>query len=116
MATIKRGTTPVLAIKLGIDDLSDIATVDFLFKSKMLESDTTQVLKSYPTDASVTLDNGVFYVEFDEDDTRTFGGNTIAYLDVRPTTTSGKILATKIVPIDVYLTLYAEEEDNAENN
>ena len=43
MATIKRGTTPVLAVKLGIDNLADIASVDFLFKSKMLESDTVKV-------------------------------------------------------------------------
>ena len=110
MATIKRGTTPVLAIKLGIDDLSDIASVDFLFKSKMLESDTVKVEKSYPNDVSVTLDDGVFYVEFSEEDTRMFSGNSIMYLDVKPTTTDGKILATRIVPIDVYLTLYAQEE------
>ena len=32
------------------------------------------------------------------------------YLDVRPTTTDNRILATEIVPINVYLTLYPTEE------
>ena len=106
MATIKRGTTPTIPIQIDLD-MEHIATVDFLFKSKMLESDTVKVEKSYPTD--VTYADGIFYVEFSEEDTRTFAGNSIMYLDVKPTTTDGRILATKIVPIDVYLTLYAEE-------
>jgi len=107
MATIKRGTTPTLPVQIDLD-MEHIATVDFLFKSKMLESDTVKVEKQYPTD--VTYSDGIFYVEFSEEDTRTFAAGTMMYLDVKPTTTDGRILATEIVPIDVYLTLYPAEE------
>lgn len=107
-ATIKRGTTPTIPIQVELDDMSLIATIDFLFKQKMMESDTKQVLKSFPSeDVRYEAETNTFYVSFSEEDTRVFEPSTTMYLDVRPITTTGHIIPTEVVPLNVYLTLYA---------
>lgn len=109
-ATVKRGTTPTLPIKINIEDMSQIASINFLFKQQMTDTGEPGVMKTYPSE-SVVYEGGIFYVEFTDEETREFRADSTIYLDVKPITTNGKILATKIVPINMYATLYPEDEE-----
>lgn len=116
---MKRGTTPVLKVKLGLDTLSDISSVVFVFKQKNDESCNTKVTKTYPS-ADVTLTEGIFSIAWTEAETRVFEANKNFYMDTKPTTLQGKILETEIKTLYMNPTLFEavvpteEDEDEEE--
>lgn len=105
---MKRGTTPTLKVKINID-ISQFSSVEFLFKQTITEEDiSTSILKVYPTTQGLTYENGIFYIPFTEQETYNFIPNKSFYLDTRPITLTGSILATEIVEIPMNPTLFGE--------
>jgi len=109
---MKRGTTPSLKVKIGIDH-TVVTRIDFVFKQQRSETCNTKVEKYYPN-GGVTYDstNDVWLVAFSEDDTRTFQEDTTFYMDTKISCGSGHYPSTKIVPLYMNATLFEEEEDD----
>lgn len=106
---MKRGTTPTLKVQIDLD-MDQIDHVDFLLKQEKNDRDTLQtVLKTYPSE-DVEYNDGIFYVSYTEDDSRTFTHDTKVWLDVRPVLTNGKIVATELARVFIYPTLFKKNE------
>lgn len=106
MATVKRGTTPTIRIKLNTEDVSIFKTVEFLFKAQNTENDNVPYVKKVYPGGGVELNNGVFEIYFDEAETRAFAPDSSVYIDVRPITAQGKIPRTPIRTLRVAPTLF----------
>jgi len=104
MATIKRGTTPTLRVKINVSDVGIFDRVDFLFKQGYQDG-APQVLKTYPS-GDVELVNGVYVIKFSEGETRVFVPNANVLLDVRPVMANGGIPRTPIKTLQIAPTLY----------
>lgn len=108
---MKRGTTPTLPVRVGVDS-SDIETIEFLFKQEKSESAEEILLKEYPGDDVEYNDTyNVFEVAFSSDDTWLFAEDEPFYMDTRITLTSGKIPETPIVTLRMHPTLFEGPED-----
>lgn len=104
---VKRGTTTSIPVELELD-MEDIVRIDFLFRQHMSDSEGMAVTKSWPED--VDLEDGVFYIDLNEDDTRVFSQESLFFLDTHPITENGHIVPMEIVNLQSYPTLFPPQE------
>ena len=105
----KRGTTPMLAISLdGLD--KEVAKVEFVFKQKIKDSAEELVLKTYAGAAndSVVVEDGVYYLNFTDAESRRFKPDASYFMDTRITYVDGSIPQTEIVELYSLPTLFEE--------
>lgn len=103
---IKRGTTPSIPVIIDLE-MEDIDHIDFIFRQHLID-EGPNVSKTYPTD--VDLEEGVFYINLTEEDTRLFEQDSVFFLDTRPVTENGHIIPTQIVNLQSYPTLFPPQE------
>lgn len=104
---MKRGTTPTIQIGHELD-ISDVASVRFLFKQKKSEDAPAILIKSYP--GEVTEKDGVFYVPLTEAETRRFKPGEEFYIDPKITLAGGEVPATEILALNCNPTLWGDAD------
>ena len=104
---MKRRTTPILQISHDLT-ISDVDTVQFLFKQEKSEEAEARVCKTYPTE--VTEADGVFSIPFTQEETCKFEVGKIFYCDPRVTFLNGQIPATEILELVCRPTLWSEKD------
>ncbi len=112
MVTYKRGTTPTIPVSIPAIDITNISTIEFIFKQYNNESSPTILLKKYPTDDVIAYNSNdkLFYIYLTESESRLFIENKTFYMDTRITYTGGKIPKTNIVSLTMNNTLFAETD------
>ena len=92
-------------------DLDLIDHVDFMFKQDNDKTCTTKMLKTYPDDEGIYIDeNGAFQVPFTAEETYMFKERKLLYLSVRPVLIDGSMPEVPTVAIRMHSTLYNQEE------
>lgn len=104
---MKRGTTPTLLIKIGVEP-DIIQEIIFLFKQKCSETAEATLTKVYPSEF-VTYSDGVYHVRWTQEETRLFDEELLFYMDTRIVLTDGKIPETRIVTLKMNKTLFEED-------
>lgn len=110
---MKRGTTPTLKIQLVGLDIEEAIKIEFLFKQTLDEDCQQKVKKIFianDEDSPVQYENQVFYVPFDEEETRIFKSGCVFYMDTRIFLGGGQVTSTNIVPLKMLPTLFSEED------
>ena len=105
---MKRKTTPTLQVSHELD-MTQVATVDFLFKHSPREDARKILIKRFPGD--VTEGNGVFSIPFTKEETALFTGNCTVYCDPRVIYRDGQIPHVKVFSFPVEETLWGEQDD-----
>lgn len=109
----KRGTTPMLAINLvGLD--KEVAKVEFVFKQKMKDTAEALVTKVYEggVNDTVVVEDGVYYLNFTDAESRQFKADSTYYMDTRVIYTDGSIPQTDILKFYSLTTLFEEVSGN----
>jgi len=110
---MKRGTTPVLKVKIDRVENSDILKIEFLFKQVDSESAPEVLLKEYPgEDVSYDSQTDRYTINLTEEESRKFLEERFCYMDTRITLTNGKIPPTTIEKVMAHKTLFQESDDD----
>jgi len=112
---MKRGTTPVLKIKIGDIPNSNISTIEFLFKQVESESAPALVEKDYPgADVDYNATSNRYHVSLTEAESRLFLECRNFFMDTRVTLSNGKIVPTKIAKLFADKTLFPGGDDDVD--
>lgn len=110
---MKRGTTPVLKVKIDRIQNSDIYKIEFLFKQVDSELAPEVIQKDYPgEDVSYDSQNDRYIINLTEEESRLFLEERFCYMDTRITLTNGKIPPTTIEKVMTHKTLFKESDDD----
>ena len=113
---MKRGTTPTLPVRLKLK-ITDIESIEFLFKQIKAESAPEILKKVYPgDDVEFNEDTGLFGIAFSEADTRLFAEDEPFYMDTRIVLVNGKIPETPIVTLRMHPTLFEAVDEESEDD
>ena len=104
---MKRKTTPTLLVSHELD-MTQVATVEFLFKHSPREDARKILIKRFP--GEVTEEKGVFSIPFSKEETALFTGNCMAYCDPRVTYRTGQIPHVRVFSFPVEETLWGEQD------
>ena len=102
---VKRGTTPTLQVYLDGVDMTEIASVTFLFKTMAMESAPALVEKTVKSPKANPVE-----VEFTEEETYLLPPAEL-WMDTRIVLNSGKIPPTELVKIHVMATLFPQDKE-----
>lgn len=106
---MKRRTNPTLEISIPDLDVTNIKSIDFIFKATHSETAPAIAKKSYPDDVTYNNEKGTFLIPFEEEETLLFTGK-LYYMDTRPITKNDKIIPTEIVSGDIKSTLFGDAD------
>ncbi len=107
---IKRGTTPVLALRFrGLDRDAAVEEVEFLFKQECGGSARELVRKSWPGEVRRT-EQGVYRVPLTQEETRRFQAGRYMYMDARILLAGGAVAAAPVAAVMVRPTLFEEAQ------
>ena len=106
---IKRGTTPVLAVRIGeLDADAQVQSVEFIFKQECSESAQVLVRKRWPGEAQRT-ERGVYRVPLSREETRRFQEGRHMFMDTRVCLAGGAVAPGPVSAIMVRPTLFEED-------
>lgn len=106
---MKRRTTPTLEVSILDLNITDIESIDFIFKATHSETAPAIVKKSYPDDVTYDEATKLFQIPFTEKETLLFTGK-LYYMDTRPITKGGDIIPTEIATDNVKPTLFGDAD------
>ena len=113
---MKHGTTPTLAVKLGLTP-EEVQTVSFAFRSSACESIPNVVEKKWPEDEGVAYDEETarWLITLTAEETWRFEAGFPAYMDVRPVLLNGCVPETAIVKLSpTVLSFFASSRKDTE--
>ena len=106
---MKRGTTPILKVRIEKVQNSDISSIEFLFKQIPTETAEAILEKDYPgNDVTYDAQNDRYLISLTEAESRLFLEERFCFMDTRITLTTGKIPPTTIEKIMTRKTLFEE--------
>lgn len=106
MATIKRGTTPTIRVRLEGIKPEDVRSVEFLIKPFVTDAGYELLHKSYPGDVTYDDAEALWLIPLTQEETRRLPKYKRVYMDTRIIFLDGAIPDTNIVDMSVKETLF----------
>ena len=113
---MKHGTTPTLAVKLGLTP-EEVQAVSFAFRSSPCESIPNVVEKKWPEDEGIAYDEGTarWLITLTSEETWRFTVGKSVFMDVRPVLENGCVPETALVQLPpTVLSFFASSRKNTE--